>query len=281
MTGGAVTVSESELNPVTRPRKPRFSTMEVLGFSETPATIYDARQIWVETEAVSTQEQQKPDFFTSWLPSDFGTVLLGRRIRWGVVITTTLLVALVVATALWVYRRPTVEAARARDQVAESVAALAPELERLRTVNATLDAEEIDGGAATEVSLAVDAGVRRLFEAVGQLKEEDSDARTRLIAVTGQIAESARRFGDAVAVRSAVLPALVPADSRPPARVPGPAAASATPSPCVPRASPLWSRRHSRWAPMSIWKRPPPRSPSGRRGMSRCARPCPRRRSGR
>jgi hypothetical protein len=184
--------------------------MEVLGFSETPATIYDARQIWVETEAVSTQEQQKPDFFTSWLPSDFGTVLLGRRIRWGVVITTTLLVALVVATALWVYRRPTVEAARARDQVSESIATLAPELERLRTVNATLDAEEIDGGAATEVSLAVDAGVRRLFEAVGQLKEEDSDARTRLIAVTGQIAESARRFSDAVAVRSAVLPALVP-----------------------------------------------------------------------
>src|SRR5690606_32720273 len=193
-----------------RPRKPRFSTMEVLGFSETPATIYEARQIWVETEVAPTREQQKPDFFTSWLPSDFGTVLLGRRIRWGVVITTTLLIALVVATALWVYRRPAVEAARARDQVAESVTTLAPELERLRTVNATLDAEEIDGGAATEASLAADAGARRLFEAVGQLKEEAAEAGPRLIAVTGQSAESARRCSDAVAVRSAVLPALVP-----------------------------------------------------------------------
>src|SRR5690606_145224 len=160
MTGGAVTVSESELNTVTRPRKPRFSTMEVLGFSETPATIYDARQIWVETEAVSTQEQQKPDFFTSWLPSDFGTVLLGRRLRWGVVMTAARLAALAAAAAVWVHRRPAVAAARARDQIAESIATLAPELERRRTVNATLDAEETDGGAATEVSLAVDAGVR-------------------------------------------------------------------------------------------------------------------------
>lgn len=183
--------------------------MEVLGFTETPSTIFDSRLVWVETEAQAPVEP-KQDFFTSWLPTEMGTAMLGRRIRWGMLATTTLLVVLVAGTAVWVYRRPAVEAARARSEVAESIAALTPEIETLRQVNTTLDAEEIDAAAVTNVNLALDSAVRRLFEAVGQLTDDDADTRTRLIAVTGQVAEAARRFGDAVTVRSAVLPVLVP-----------------------------------------------------------------------
>lgn len=189
--------------------------MEVLGFTETPATVYDARLTWVETEAsVAVPPALEPaeDFISSWLPSEVGAAFLGKRIRWGMVGSLALIVLLVGAAALWVYQRPAAEMAQARQEVTEAIASIQPGLSRLREANSTLDAATLDGAGASAASLAVDSGVRRVFEAAGGLGDTDADARTRLIAVSGEVAEAMRRFSDAVAVRSAVIPALTPPD---------------------------------------------------------------------
>jgi hypothetical protein len=192
------------------PRKPRFSSMEVLGFIETPATTYDSRMTWVETtsEIPVVAVEDPTDPLSSWRPEEFGARLLGRGIRWGMVLAVTALLLATAVAAMWVYRRPAVEAARAREAVAASASALLPDLGRLVNINSTLDAAEINASEVNSVILAVDGGVRGLFEAAGGLTPEDAGMRTRLIAASGDISDAVRRFSDAYSFRSAVIPAL-------------------------------------------------------------------------
>lgn len=186
--------------------------MEVLGFAETPATAYDSRLIWVETaETVPVAPAPEPeDPLFSWLPSDLSAAFTGRKIRWGMVGTVGLLLLVVAFTAIWVYQRPAVEQARARESVVSAVSGIQPGLAQLRAANATLDAPTLDGAGASSASLAVDAGVRSVFDAAAMLTDADSDVRTRMISVSGTVAEASSRFSDAVAIRSAVIPALAP-----------------------------------------------------------------------
>ncbi len=186
--------------------------MEVLGFAETPATTYDSRLTWVETaETVPVApppEAEDPLF--SWLPSDLSAAFTGRKIRWGMVGSLGLLLLLVAASAIWVYQRPAVEQARARESVVIAIDDIQAGLAQLTAANATLDSPTLDGALASSATLAVDAGVRAVFDAAATLTDDDSDPRTRIISVSGSVAEAARRFGDAVAIRSAVIPALAP-----------------------------------------------------------------------
>lgn len=200
----------------TKRRVPRYSSMEVLGFAETAATTYDSRLTWVETAETAvvspapTPDPEDPLF--SWLPSDWSAAFTGRKIRWGMVATIGLLLLFIVTAAVWVYQRPAVEQARARESVVAALEGIQPGLVELGEANATLAATTIDGAGASTATLAVDSGVRSVFDAAGALTDADSDARTRIISVSGSVAEAARRFGDAVAVRSAVIPALTPPD---------------------------------------------------------------------
>jgi hypothetical protein len=192
------------------PRKPRFSSMEVLGFIETPATTYDSRLTWIETtaEVPAVRIEDPADPLSGWKPEEIGSRLLGRGVRWGMVLAVTLLLLTTAVAAMWVYRRPAVEAARAREAVAASAAALLPDLGRLSNVNATLDATEMNASEVNSVILAVDGGVRSLFDAAGGLTPDDAGLRTRLIVASGDISDAVRRFSDAYAFRSAVIPAL-------------------------------------------------------------------------
>lgn len=187
--------------------------MEVLGFAETPATTYDSRLTWVETAEtvpVASPAQQAEDPLFSWLPSELSTAFTGRKIRWGMVGSVGLLLLVVAATAIWVYQRPAVEKARAREAVVTALSTATPALADLSEANATLDGPTLDGALASSATLAVDTAVRGIFDAAATLTDDDSDLRNRLISVSGSVAEAARRFGDAVAVRSAVIPALTP-----------------------------------------------------------------------
>lgn len=184
--------------------------MEVLGFIETPATTYDSRLTWVETtaEVPAVKIEDPADPLSGWRPEEFGSRLLGRGIRWGMVAAVTVLLLATAVAAMWVYRRPAVEAARAREAVAASASALLPDLGRLVTVNSTLDAAEMNASEVNSVILAVDGGVRSLFDAAGGLTPDDAGMRTRLIVASGDISDAVRRFSDAYAFRSAVIPAL-------------------------------------------------------------------------
>lgn len=186
--------------------------MEVLGFAETEATTYDSRLTWVETaETVAVMPATEPeDPLFSWLPSDLSAAFTGRKIRWGLVASLGLLLFVVAATAIWVYQRPAVEQARARESVVVALEGIRPGLTELAEANATLDSATVDGARVSSATLAVDAGVRRVFDAAATLTDADTEARTRIISVSGDLAEAVRRFGDAVAVRSAVIPALTP-----------------------------------------------------------------------
>lgn len=183
--------------------------MEVLGFTETPATVYDARLTWVETE-IAPPEKAEPadDFISSWLPAEIGAIFSNRRIRWGMVGSLGMLLLIVAIAAVWVYQRPAAEMAQAREGVVTAMTTLSPGLAELREANATLDSPNLDGARASSATLAVDTGVRQLFDAAARLTDTDSDVRTRIIALSGSVAEAMRRFSDAVAVRSAVVPAL-------------------------------------------------------------------------
>lgn len=196
----------------TKRRAPRYSYMEVLGFAETPATTYDSRLTWVETTetAVVAPAPEPEDPLFSWLPSELSAAFTGRKIRWGMVGSIGLLLLFFSAIAIWVYQRPAVEQARARESVLAALEGIQPALADLGVANATLDAATLDAARASSATLAVDSGVRGVFDAAGALTDADSDVRTRIISVSGSVAEAARRFGDAVAVRSAVIPALTP-----------------------------------------------------------------------
>ncbi len=196
----------------TKRRVPRYSYMEVLGFAETPATTYDSRLTWVETaETVVVAPAPEPeDPLFSWLPSDLSAAFTGRKIRWGMVASIGLLLLLIGAAAIWVYQRPAIEQARSRESVVAALEDIQPGLVELSEANTTLDAATLDGARASSATLAVDSGVRGVFDAAATLTDTDSDVRTRIISVSGSVAEAVSRFGDAVAVRSAVIPALTP-----------------------------------------------------------------------
>lgn len=180
--------------------------MEVLGFTETPATVYEAKLTWVETQVEAPD--QKQEFFSSWRPSEMP--FLRKRIRWGTVATLTIVLVVMGVAAFWIYQRPAIEAARAREEVAAAIGELRPAVTGLEEAAGALGTDDLDAAEATSRSLAVDTAVRRTYDAVARLGDAEAEARTRLIAVTGEVADAARRFNEALAVRSAVVPALEP-----------------------------------------------------------------------
>lgn len=185
--------------------------MEVLGFIETPATTVDSRLTWVETteqSPITTPITEDP--LQGWVPNEISAESLGKSVRWGLVSVLAAVLILAAIAAVWVYRRPAVETAQARGAVVAAVESLLPEIDRLRQANRSLDAGEISGTAVNLAVLGLDAGVREVFETAAALHPTDLEARTSLIAASGDVADAVRRFSDAYSIRSAVIPALTP-----------------------------------------------------------------------
>jgi hypothetical protein len=201
-------------------RQPRFrlSTMEVLGFIETPGTAVTSTVTWVDTASHPIIEAPAPpqpppaaevDLFAGWKPQELATRFTKGRVRWGMVVFVTGLLAMTTLATLWVYQRPQIEAENARQTVRSGVSEVTPALTRLAALNQTLTSATIDAGEVNSVMLALDAGMRRLFAAAPDLADSDGAIRTRLLDATGDIADALRLFGDSYAYRSGVIPVLV------------------------------------------------------------------------
>ncbi len=204
----------------TAPRRPRFrlSTMEVLGFIETPGTAISSAVTWTET-TVDQVEAAPPampgpalptatDPFDGWMPQELGSRFLKGRVRWGMVIFLVGILALVATGMLWLYQRPEIDARGSRQEVLAGIDELTPGLDRLLALNTTLTEPVIDAVEVNSVMLAVDAAVRRLFDVGAGLPASDGLAKTSLFDATGDTADAIRLFGDAYAYRSGVVPIL-------------------------------------------------------------------------
>lgn len=203
--------------PASAPRPPRFrlSTMEVLGFIETPGTAIASTVTWAETtvDQVEAEPSAMPlpaptDPFEGWKPQDLGSRFLKGRVRWGMVIFVVGIFALVATGMLWLYQRPEVDARGSRQEVLAGIAELTPGLDRLLAITGTLTGPVIDAVEVNSVMLAVDAAVRRLFDSGAGLPASDGLAKTSLFDTTSDTVDALRLFGDAYAYRSGVVPVL-------------------------------------------------------------------------
>ncbi|MFQ5522827.1 MAG: hypothetical protein ACE5F5_04540 [Acidimicrobiia bacterium] len=186
--------------------------METLGFFEVP----EAVPTWsTSVAAVSAQlpESEAPqrstrdDFLTSWEPAE--PRALGKRVRWGLALTLTLLVASLSSLALWLYRQPEAEAAQALTRVQDAASRLDQELMALDDMNASLLAPDQDLTQATAVLLTVDELARSLFESSVELSPAQAELKVRAADAASQALEAARQLDDLLAYHAAMASVLV------------------------------------------------------------------------
>lgn len=201
-----------------RRRRVSFSSMESLGFIETPTTVSTT---WgtapptpppaphpVSPRRVGAHEKMLADV----APSDTTEELVNRRVRWGMVGALVVIVAGLTAAGFWLWQRPTAIAEAATSDVTAAARALEPELNGLRDLSGTLDAADIDTQALTAGALAVDSAARALFNASAELPATAAMARSQAADTSTTALNASRLLSDAVAYRSAVVQILVPPD---------------------------------------------------------------------
>lgn len=196
---------------VRRKKRPaRFSSMESLGFIETPTTIstWSTPPLPPRPPAPPPIPQQG-DPLNGWHPSDVQTGLVTRRVRWGMVSTLVVVVAALAFAGVWLWHRPAAMADLAASDVSTAARALEPELEGLRELNETIAGAEIDPSAVTAQSFAVDARARALFNISGELA---GPTRTLAADTATAALDASRLISDAVAYRSAVVQILLAPD---------------------------------------------------------------------
>lgn len=215
------TVSELPMAATTTPtpatsRPPgfRLSTMEVLGFIETPGSAMISTFTWMEAAGSATPPSSQADTddpFSGWQPEEFGARLIRGRVRWGMAAALTGLMVLLSLGGLWVYQRPQVQAERARDRAMIGVAELESAAAGLASINATLTAPSMDAVQVNTLMLSADAAVRQVFAAAAALPSSLGMAKARLLDASGDVSDALRLFGDAYAYRSgAVLLLMAP-----------------------------------------------------------------------
>lgn len=193
-------------------RKARFSSMEALGFIETP----------MMTSSWSTSPPPRPitpppppvedDPFAGWQPNKGSSELTERRFRWGMASVLTLIIGGLTVAGLWLWQRPEAMAAASSSEVTTSAETLESELVGLRDTNNNLLGPEFDSSAASAQSLAVDGAARALFDTAGALSDAAAPRRSLAVDVATTALDASRLIRDAVAYRSAVIPILVAPD---------------------------------------------------------------------
>ena len=189
--------------------------METLGFFDEPVAI----QTWstpMSTPLVSavpapsqhTAPTAGEDFLAGWDSTTVDSRLLKGRVRWGLAITLTLLVAGLSVLALWLYRQPQVAAAQGLLQTQEIAADLDARLSALEDLNRSLLGDDLDPTEATSVLLAVDESARDLFRSSAELTSAPSAIRSRAADAAGEALDAASQLGDLIAYQAAIAPFL-------------------------------------------------------------------------
>jgi hypothetical protein len=189
--------------------------METLGFFDEPVAI----QTWstpMSTPLVSAvpapSQHIAPsageDFLAGWDSTTVESRLLKGRVRWGLAITLTLLVAGLSVLALWLYRQPQVAAAQGLVQAQETAADLDARLSALEDLNRSLLGDELDLTEATSVLLAVDESARALFRSSAELTSAPSAIRSQAADAAGEALDAASQLGDLIAYQAAIAPLL-------------------------------------------------------------------------
>lgn len=203
------------INPPDKGTKPRrrplrFSSLEVLGFS-------DAESVWSEPPANTLsvpdhdtlfrgRHEAGPDPLAGWSPEDVGSRLSGSNIRWGLVVVATLAIAAAAAFGYWLWQRPVAEAQASQQAVTGQAASLQADLAALDQINRALTDDQIDAGPGALDRIETEA--RALFEASGALPSTGSDVRTAASQAASATLDGVRLLRGASAYRAAVTPAL-------------------------------------------------------------------------
>jgi len=148
------------------------------------------------------------DFLAGWDSTTVDSRLLKGRVRWGLAITLTLLVAGLSVLALWLYRQPQVAAAQGLLQTQEIAADLDARLSALEDLNRSLLGDDLDPTEATSVLLAVDESARDLFRSSAELTSAPSAIRSRAADAAGEALDAASQLGDLIAYQAAIAPFL-------------------------------------------------------------------------
>lgn len=206
-----------------RRRRPvRFSSMESLGFIETPAMV--SNTWWGQPSQAPNQTPSASSAaragklgahertLADLAPNDTTAELIRPRLRWGMMITLTAMVGGLTFLGLWLWQRPAALAEAAAADVAVAAAGLEPELVALDELSQTILAAEVDGAAISAASMAVDNQARALFNAAGTLPAAAGTTRSRAADVATAALDASRLISDSVAYRAAVIQILVPPD---------------------------------------------------------------------
>jgi hypothetical protein len=182
----------------------RFSAMESLGFSNPSSVWTDAPSI---DDDVAVAASPEPDTVADWQPGDFEDQLTGRDLRWGLLLTSVLILLGIGAAGFWLYQRPSAEAAASTRAVLQSAEQLESSLGGLETFNA--DLTNTDEESDTSLLFVADAAARALFEVSGDLPASESDRRSSAAAASSATLDGVRLAEDAYAYRLAVYSMLV------------------------------------------------------------------------
>ena len=198
-------------------RRTRFSSMESLGFIESPTTVSTS---WfapqtpappeVPREAPGTKRGAHERTVADLEPNDTTEFLVRRNIRWGLVTVVVLLLGALTAGALWLWQRPAVMADSALAAVESAATDLEPELMSLSDLASELSSPGLDSTVFTDQIRSVDQQARELFNAAGALPASAAAFRTAAADTATSALDASRLIGDAVAYRSTVVQILVP-----------------------------------------------------------------------
>lgn len=187
----------------------RFSSLESLGFTNPSSVWSDAPSQTPSPTIVRRGRHEapepEPDTVADWEPQDFVARLDGRNFRWGILVTTLLVIAGLGAGALWLYQRPVAQMAAAVETIEAEAASLADALATLESSNETLVSRD---DSTTDLT-GVDATARSLFNAGAGLSADDTQLRSAAGTASSAALDVIRLIGDADSYRLAVTSILM------------------------------------------------------------------------
>lgn len=203
------TINPPDRGTETRRRPPRFSSLEILGFSDAESTWSDspvAAPVVPDHDTLFRgRHEAGPDPLAGWSPEDVGNRLSGSNIRWGLVVIVTLAVAGMAAFGYWLWQRPAVEAQASQQAVVAQAEGLTAKLPSLDEINGALTADQ--AGMDSTTLDGVETQARTLFEASGALPSTGS-MRTAASQAASATLDGVRLVRNAAAYRAALTPAL-------------------------------------------------------------------------
>ena len=180
----------------------QISWMETLGFSESTSVWSDSPLPTVASPKTSPSGRHVRTV-ADWQPTEVGPALTKRRIRWGLLIATLGIVALIGSAVVWYLQQPAERAEAASAAVATEATSLAAALPGLEDANASL----VDGAVDSSALVQTDQTARALFDASSGL-EDQPETRSAAAEAASKALDAVRLINDANAYRLAVTPML-------------------------------------------------------------------------